>query len=71
MKELTVDIPLKRYAPAGQVHPVIALKDLRFSVAPGEFVCVLGPSGCGKTTLLNIIAGLDKDFDGRIDGGGD
>jgi ABC-type nitrate/sulfonate/bicarbonate transport system ATPase subunit len=70
MKELEIDIALKRFAPAGSTAPVVALRDLRFSVKPGEFVCVLGPSGCGKTTLLNIIAGLDTDFSGQVNGGG-
>jgi NitT/TauT family transport system ATP-binding protein len=38
------------------------LRGLDFSVAEGEFVCLLGPSGCGKSTLLNFIAGfLDKE----------
>ena len=27
----------------------------------------MGKSGIGKTTLLRIIAGLDKDFQGEID----
>ncbi len=31
-------------------------------------VCLFGPSGCGKTSLLHIIAGLDSDFKGEIDG---
>ena len=44
----------------------VALQDLRVDLAPGEFVCVFGPSGCGKTTLLNIVAGLDRDFEGRV-----
>ncbi len=71
MKEVTIDIALKRFAPKGSVAPVVALRDLRFNVQPGQFVCVLGPSGCGKTTLLTIIAGLDSDFAGYVDGGGD
>jgi NitT/TauT family transport system ATP-binding protein len=70
MKEVTIDIALKRFVPVGGAPPVMALRDLRFSVKPGEFVCVLGPSGCGKTTLLNIIAGLDSDFSGEVNGGG-
>jgi NitT/TauT family transport system ATP-binding protein len=37
---------------------VVAIRELSFSVAPGEFVCIVGPSGCGKTTLLKSIAGL-------------
>jgi NitT/TauT family transport system ATP-binding protein len=63
---LEVDIRLKRFPAVGQVPPVTALKELRLSVTAGEFVCVLGPSGCGKTTLLNIVAGLDRDFDGQV-----
>ncbi len=35
-----------------------ALRDLTFSVAPGEFTSLLGPSGCGKSTALRIAAGL-------------
>lgn len=29
---------------------------------------VLGPSGCGKTSLLNILAGLDGDYEGELSG---
>lgn len=38
--------------------PVLAVKEVSFSVAPAEFLCVLGPSGCGKTTILNLLAGF-------------
>ncbi|SDT47029.1 ABC transporter ATP-binding protein [Actinoplanes derwentensis] len=37
---------------------VEALRDLTFTVAQGELVCLVGPSGCGKTTLLRCVSGL-------------
>ena len=48
----------------GTPHPV--LKNLDLVVGGGEFLCILGPSGCGKSTLLNILAGLDKIYDGHV-----
>jgi NitT/TauT family transport system ATP-binding protein len=48
-----------------------ALADVSFSVAEGEFCCIVGPSGCGKTTLLRAIAGLDDLDSGSILVGGD
>ncbi|WP_020395203.1 ABC transporter ATP-binding protein [Thiolinea disciformis] len=45
---------------------VQTLCDVHFSVESGEFVALVGPSGTGKTTLLNLIAGLETDFQGHI-----
>jgi putative ABC transport system ATP-binding protein len=42
------------------------LSDLDLEVAKGEIVAVVGPSGCGKTTLLNIIGGLDRRYEGSV-----
>ncbi|MBL3569649.1 ABC transporter ATP-binding protein [Rhodovulum sulfidophilum] len=39
---------------------------IELEVAAGETVALLGPSGIGKSTLLRIVAGLDPDFEGRV-----
>lgn len=37
-----------------------------FSVATGEFVCLVGPSGCGKSTALRLIGNLLPQQSGDI-----
>jgi ABC-type nitrate/sulfonate/bicarbonate transport system ATPase subunit len=63
---IAVDIREKRYPGRAGVKEVIALRNLQARVGPSEFCVITGPSGCGKTTLLNIIAGLDRDFAGTL-----
>ncbi|MGV9639666.1 ABC transporter ATP-binding protein [Streptomyces sp. NPDC003514] len=45
---------------------VEAVRDLTFTVDPGELVCLVGPSGCGKTTLLKCVAGLLAPTGGEV-----
>jgi ABC-type nitrate/sulfonate/bicarbonate transport system ATPase subunit len=42
------------------------LGELDFTLGNGEVAALVGPSGCGKTTLLRIIAGLDRDYQGSV-----
>jgi zinc/manganese transport system ATP-binding protein len=46
------------------------LKDVRFSLRPGEFAGLIGSNGAGKTTLLRVILGLLAPSAGevRVDG---
>jgi NitT/TauT family transport system ATP-binding protein len=37
---------------------IVALGDVNFDIADGEFISLVGPSGCGKSTLLRLLAGL-------------
>ena len=46
-------------------HDVI-LQDLSLDVRPSDIVSLIGPSGCGKSTLLRMIAGLERDYGGRL-----
>jgi len=70
MTALDIAIARKGYPGRDGAPPRTVLRDLALSVEEGAFVCVLGPSGCGKTTLLNLIGGLDPDFEGQIHSAG-
>ncbi|WP_428029586.1 ABC transporter ATP-binding protein [Ancylobacter sp.] len=66
MSAITIAIDEKRY-PAQAGGPAREIfRAFRLDVGAGEFVALLGESGIGKTTLLNIVAGLDRDYRGHV-----
>ena len=56
-------------SPAGKVFT--ALRDVNFTVEPGQFCAVVGPTGCGKSTTLGMVAGLDRPSAGTVRVGGE
>jgi len=63
---IEIDIARKSFAKRANGGELVVLEDTKFAVAEGELVCIVGPSGCGKTTLLNIVSGLDPDYEGSV-----
>ncbi len=43
-----------------------ALRDVTFTVAPGEFLSIVGHSGAGKTTLIKMIIVEDRPTQGAV-----
>jgi len=42
------------------------IKDISLSFFPGAKIGLLGLNGSGKSTVLRVMAGADKDFDGEV-----
>ena len=55
MRRVSKTVPPKR----------VILKDISLSFFPGAKIGVLGLNGSGKSSLLRIMAGVDKEFDGE------
>lgn len=44
----------------------LIINDLSISFPSTGMIVIVGQSGCGKTTLLNILGGIDQDYEGEI-----
>lgn len=42
------------------------IKNLSFSIKPGDFVTLMGPKGCGKSTLFSLICSIVSPSSGNI-----
>lgn len=47
-----------------QANPVFT--NVNLDIEKGDFLVVMGRSGAGKTSLLNILGGLDTEYDGDV-----
>lgn len=63
---LDIHVHKKYYRLPGKGGLRLAIDGVKLTVQPREFVCFVGPSGCGKTTLMNIVAGLDRDANAEV-----
>ena len=59
----------KIYRKGGREIP--AVRDLDLEIRAGEWLAVQGKTGHGKTTLLQLLGGLDRPTQGRLEFGGD
>ncbi|MCA9540389.1 MAG: ABC transporter ATP-binding protein [Myxococcales bacterium] len=60
---------VKKHYP-GAAAREYALAGCSLTIDEGELVAIVGTSGSGKTTLLNLIGGLDRAFEGKVEVGG-
>jgi ABC-type nitrate/sulfonate/bicarbonate transport system ATPase subunit len=65
---MRVLIRRKLLAAAGAMPARALFEGLELSVPAGETCALVGPSGVGKSTLLEIVAGLDRSFEGEVTG---
>jgi ABC-type nitrate/sulfonate/bicarbonate transport system ATPase subunit len=63
---VTIDVRRKLFPAVGGSPSRLVYDGFSLEVAPGTSMGLLGPSGIGKTTLLNMVAGLDREYEGRI-----
>ena len=67
MLTLVKDLPIIKLENLSKsFNQVKALDQLSVEIMPGHIIGLLGENGCGKTTLLKILAGLYRDYEGSV-----
>ncbi|MEQ8221749.1 MAG: NHLP bacteriocin export ABC transporter permease/ATPase subunit [Candidatus Eremiobacterota bacterium] len=64
--EISGDIEVNHLSFRYKKNSDLILKDLTFSVKPGEFVAFVGPSGAGKSTIMRLLLGFETPEQGAI-----
>lgn len=57
-----------RFSNVGFKYPdgATVLQQINFSIAPGQKLCIMGASGSGKSTVLRLLTGAFKNFEGSV-----
>lgn len=59
-------INLKKQYKLSKSNIVKALRGVDFEIKEGEIAGLIGPSGSGKSTILNILGGMDRQYEGEV-----
>ena len=65
-KEVSGKIEFKNVSFTYKETNIEALKNVSFSIKPGESIAIMGDVGSGKSTILELISGVYKPTDGKI-----
>lgn len=57
---------IKKYYKLDNKEIFQVLKDINIEFNRGELVSIIGESGSGKSTLMNLVGGLDSNFQGEL-----
>ena len=64
---IVVDGLIKTYAPPRRgEEPVRAVRDVSFTLEPGQSLALVGQSGSGKSTIAKMITGVERPTDGVV-----